>query len=107
MASKSVKSTSASGIPQTQDLNGSQFFITFAAAPHLDGKSTAFGKVLGMQDGGDGAVTLDNLEKAKVKNDKKGRVVQPTTISNDEVKEQGWEKIGIESVTIHANPFAG
>ncbi|OCK79871.1 cyclophilin-like protein [Lepidopterella palustris CBS 459.81] len=64
--------------------NGSQFFITLAPAPHLDGKNTVFGKVI------DGFEVLDELEKVEV--DRKGRP---------------REKIVIEHVTIHANPLAG
>lgn len=63
--------------------NGSQFFITFAAAPHLDGKNTAFGTVL------EGWETLDQMEAVEV--DKKNRPQQP---------------IKVERVTIHANPLA-
>ncbi|KAJ4367285.1 Peptidyl-prolyl cis-trans isomerase cyp10 [Neocucurbitaria cava] len=64
--------------------NGSQFFITFAAAPHLDGKNTVFGKVL------EGWEVLDDMEKVAV--DKKSRP---------------QERIEISKVTIHANPLAG
>lgn len=63
--------------------NGSQFFITFAAAPHLDGKNTAFGRVL------EGWDTLDKMEDVKV--DKKNRP---------------QESIKIQGVKIHANPLA-
>jgi cyclophilin family peptidyl-prolyl cis-trans isomerase len=38
--------------------DGSQFFLTFKATPHLDGKHTVFGAVV------DGIETLDKLEKA-------------------------------------------
>lgn len=64
--------------------NGSQFFVTYAAAPHLDGKNSVFGRVL------EGWDVLDRMEKVQV--DKKGRPL---------------EKVCIESVTIHANPLAG
>ncbi len=68
--------------------NGSQFFITFAAAAHLDGKNTVFGKVIdGAEDGG----TLEKIEAVEV--DKKSR--------------PKGEKILIERVTMHANPLAG
>jgi peptidyl-prolyl cis-trans isomerase-like 3 len=64
--------------------NGSQFFITFAPAPHLDGKNTVFGKVL------EGFDVLDEIEKVPV--DKKSRP---------------QDRIEIQRVTIHANPLAG
>ncbi|RPA86847.1 putative cyclophilin [Ascobolus immersus RN42] len=66
--------------------NGSQFYITYAKAVHLDGKNTVFGKVI------DGWDTLDEIEKGEV--DKKYRPLKGT-----EVK--------IERVTMHANPLAG
>jgi peptidyl-prolyl cis-trans isomerase-like 3 len=64
--------------------NGSQFFITFAPAPHLDGKNTVFGKLL------EGDDVLNDIEKIAV--DKKSRP---------------HEKVEIKNVTIHANPLAG
>jgi len=39
------------------DSNGSQFYITFAATPHLDGKHSAFGELTG------GKSTLDMMEE--------------------------------------------
>lgn len=67
--------------------NGSQFFICFAPAPHLDGKNTVFGRVIG----DDGMATLDKLEDVQV--DSKGRTK--------------GDKVLVNSVTIHANPLAG
>ncbi|KAF1821885.1 cyclophilin-like protein [Dissoconium aciculare CBS 342.82] len=63
--------------------NGSQFFLTFAAAPHLDGKNTVFGRLL------EGWDVLDKLEAIPV--DKKNRP---------------QESIKIENVQTHANPLA-
>lgn len=70
--------------------------MTFAPAPHLDGASTVFGKVLNVNPQDLGGDVLTRLERAEVKVDKKGRVVQGGS---------GLE-LGIKSVTIHANPFA-
>ncbi|KAL2438667.1 Peptidyl-prolyl cis-trans isomerase-like 3 [Exophiala dermatitidis] len=68
--------------------NGSQFFITFKEAAHLDGKNTVFGRVIdGAEEGG----ALERMEAVKV--DKKFRPKD--------------EKIVLERVTIHANPLAG
>jgi peptidyl-prolyl cis-trans isomerase-like 3 len=65
--------------------NGSQFFVTFDKAPHLDGLNTIFGKVIG----DDSLATLAKLEAIEV--DKKNRPK---------------EKVFIEKITIHANPIA-
>ncbi|GBM82887.1 Peptidyl-prolyl cis-trans isomerase-like 3 [Araneus ventricosus] len=64
--------------------NGSQFFLTYAKQPHLDMKYTVFGKAI------DGLETLDELEKLPV-NSKTFRPLTDTRLN---------------SVTIHANPFA-
>jgi peptidyl-prolyl cis-trans isomerase-like 3 len=66
--------------------NGSQFFVLFDKAPHLDGLNTVFGKVIGDE----GLSTLAKIEAAEV--DKKNRPK---------------EKLVIERVTLHANPLAG
>lgn len=68
--------------------NGSQFFITFKEASHLDGHNTVFGRVISGDLEGE---MLDRLENVVV--DKKGRP-------------QG-QKVLIDKVTIHANPIAG
>jgi peptidyl-prolyl cis-trans isomerase-like 3 len=66
--------------------NGSQFFICFDKAPHLDGKNTVFGHVIGDES----MAVLSRMEGAEI--DKKNRPK---------------EEIKIEKVTIHANPLAG
>ncbi|KAK1147763.1 Peptidyl-prolyl cis-trans isomerase cyp10 [Aspergillus melleus] len=102
MASRPVKDRTAPGSQGATGatINGSQFFITFAAAPHLDGASTVFGKVLNLTAQDEGGDVLSRLEKANVKVDKKGRVVQPKE------GETEYEPLRINRVTIHANPFA-
>lgn len=65
--------------------NGSQFFILFDKAPHLDGLNTVFGHVLG----DDSMATLATMNGVEV--DKKNRPKQ---------------EIKIESIKIHANPMA-
>jgi peptidyl-prolyl cis-trans isomerase-like 3 len=63
--------------------NGSQFFLTFDKAPHLDGKNTVFGRVI------EGWDTLDKMEAIQV--DKKNRPK---------------DSIRIQGVQVHANPIA-
>lgn len=65
------------------DTNGSQFFITYKSAPHLDGRNTIFGRVI------EGLEVLDVLEGREV--DKKFRMKEP---------------VRVKGVTIHANPIA-
>ncbi|MCJ1380450.1 Peptidyl-prolyl cis-trans isomerase cyp10 [Xylographa soralifera] len=64
--------------------NGSQFFVCFAPAPHLDGKNTVFGRVLGGED------VLAAIEAVEI-----------------DGKNRPKEKIVIQKVTVHANPLAG
>ncbi|KAG6006146.1 Peptidyl-prolyl cis-trans isomerase cyp10 [Claviceps lovelessii] len=66
--------------------NGSQFFITFDKAPHLDGLNTVLGRVIGDES----LVVLAKMEAVEV--DRKNRPLK---------------KICIERVTVHANPLAG
>eukprot|EP00466_Bigelowiella_natans_P018181 jgi/Bigna1/92643/estExt_fgenesh1_pm.C_450014 len=63
--------------------NGSQFFITYGKAKHLNNVNTVFGKVI------HGFSTLDAMERTPV-----GRKDRP--VNNIEIK----------SVTIHSNPIA-
>ncbi|KAJ8062787.1 hypothetical protein OCU04_008044 [Sclerotinia nivalis] len=66
--------------------NGSQFFILFAPAPHLDGQNTVFGHVIGEE----GMRVLGEMERLEV-----------------DGKNRPLEKVVIERVTVHANPLAG
>lgn len=62
---------------------GSQFFITYKAHAHLNGKYTVFGHVIDDMD------TLDRLEKLPVDAHDKPR-----------------QEVKINKITIHANPMA-
>ena len=47
--------------------NGSQFFITYSPQPHLNGKHTVFGKVVGSQDVVDSIRQGDKMERVKIR----------------------------------------
>ena len=46
--------------------NGSQFFVTHAPQPHLDGKHTVFGRVVAGQDVGDAIAGGDTIDSVTV-----------------------------------------
>ncbi|KAI6769773.1 hypothetical protein HG530_004402 [Fusarium avenaceum] len=56
--------------------NGSQFFVTFDKAPHLDGLNTVFGRVIGDE----GMATLAKMEGVEI--DRKNRPKEPVRIEN-------------------------
>ena len=60
--------------------NGSQFFVCFAAAPHLDGVSTVFGKAIG------GLDVLDKIEAVEVdgKHRPKEKMIIKNSVKPDE-----------------------
>lgn len=101
MASRPVKDRTAPGSQNATGptVNGSQFFVLFAPAPHLDGASTVFGKVLNLTAQDEGGDVISKLEKANAKIGKNGKVSQPK-------EGEEFEALRIKSVTIHANPFA-
>jgi peptidylprolyl isomerase len=63
------------------DTNGSQFFITTAQTPHLDGRHTIFGRVVNGQNVAD---TISN-----VRTDPRDRPLQPVVIRSIEITSSG------------------
>ena len=63
--------------------NGSQFFITYKAAAHLNGRYTVFGHAI------DGLETLDKMERVPA-----------------DAADRPKQELRVNRVTIHANPFA-
>ena len=68
-----------------ENTNKSQFFVTYAKAPSLNGMYTIMGRLISGQE------TLDVMEKAPVQDAKKYRPKLDMTVTG---------------TTIHANPFA-
>ena len=60
-----------------RDSNGSQFYLLYKSARHLDGKHTVFGRVAG------GMATLDAIEK--IPTDERDRPLSPVVIEGAEV----------------------
>ena len=65
------------------DMNGSQFFFTYSAQPHLNNKYTVFGQII------DGIEVLDAIERIPVN-----------------AKNRPEVDVRIKSIIIHANPLA-
>ncbi|CAK7274381.1 Peptidyl-prolyl cis-trans isomerase cyp10 [Sporothrix epigloea] len=85
--------------------NGSQFFVTFARAPHLDGVNTVFGRLLGEAS----FETLEKIEAVHVDKKHRPKSGPPPPASNDAASSSApsaSEPPRIEYVTVHANPLA-
>ncbi|MCK5597386.1 MAG: peptidylprolyl isomerase [Candidatus Eisenbacteria sp.] len=79
---RGVVSMARSGDP---DSGGSQFFIMFASASHLDGKYAAFGKVI------EGMDIIDSIQKGEGKS---GTVLKP-----DKIVKLTVESVPVESAS--------
>eukprot|EP01065_Artemidia_motanka_P026062 TRINITY_DN30984_c0_g1_i1.p1 TRINITY_DN30984_c0_g1~~TRINITY_DN30984_c0_g1_i1.p1 ORF type:complete len:562 (+),score=165.23 TRINITY_DN30984_c0_g1_i1:50-1687(+) len=67
-----------------KDTNGSQFYITFKSAPHLDGKHTVFGRVVG------GAAVLDEIAK----------------VPTDSESDRPLKPLVVNRAVVYQSPFA-
>lgn len=65
--------------------NTSQFFITFRPCPHLDGKHTVFGKLVGGED------VLDRIERMPVRPGASERPVKDITITSVQILTDPFE----------------
>ena len=78
--------------------NGSQFFLTYARCPHLDGKHTIFGRVVG------GLPVLDKMEAVPTDADDRPR--QPITILKMTVFVDPFEEARVSNVAAVAAELA-
>lgn len=82
-----------------RDTNGSQFFITVAPTPQLDGNYTIFGQVV---EGMDVAVKISKMPKAGPNGD---QAVNPVIINSLEIVQPGAKAAAVETTgTVAADP---
>lgn len=62
-----------------KDTEGSQYFVTHSMQPHLDGRYTAFGRVVEGLDVVDAILEGDRVERAIVEPDRDGAALRPTS----------------------------
>ncbi|MBN1522849.1 MAG: peptidylprolyl isomerase [Spirochaetales bacterium] len=68
------------------DTNGSQFFITHTATPHLDGKHTVFGRIISGQDVVNSIVQGDVIKKVSII--RRGEKAQNFIVTNEMFMDQ-------------------